>query len=73
MQIIQAAFAKECSIQYGFILTHVNIHELAELAYEGEEAGWDGVYYWDGIYIKEAGPKYDPWIVLATMALSFCH
>jgi len=64
-----AAFAKECSMQYGFILPHGNIHELAELAHEAEEAGWDGVFYWDGIYIKEAGPMYDPWIVLAAIAL----
>ncbi len=56
-------------MQYGFILPHGDIHTLAELAHEAEVAGWDGVFYWDGIYIKEAGPMYDPWIVLAAMAL----
>lgn len=56
-------------MQYGFILPHGDIHTLAELANEAEEAGWDGVFYWDGIYIQEAGPMYDPWIVLAAMAL----
>jgi alkanesulfonate monooxygenase SsuD/methylene tetrahydromethanopterin reductase-like flavin-dependent oxidoreductase (luciferase family) len=56
-------------MQYGFILPHGDIHTLAELATAAEEAGWDGVFYWDGIYIKEAGPMYDPWIVLAAMAL----
>jgi alkanesulfonate monooxygenase SsuD/methylene tetrahydromethanopterin reductase-like flavin-dependent oxidoreductase (luciferase family) len=56
-------------MQYGFILPHGDIHTLAKLAHEAEEAGWDGVFYWDGIYIKEAGPMYDPWIVLAAMAL----
>ncbi len=56
-------------MQYGFILPHGNIHELAELAHDAEVAGWDGVFYWDGIYIKEAGPMYDPWIVLAAMAM----
>src|SRR5438128_11490299 len=56
-------------MQYGFILPHGDIHTLAELAHEAEESGWDGVFYWDGIYIQEAGPMYDPWIVLATMAL----
>jgi hypothetical protein len=61
--------AKECSMKYGFILPHGDIHTLAELAHEAEEAGWDGVFYWDGIYIQEAGPMYDPWIVLAAMAL----
>src|SRR5213080_3184914 len=62
-------FVKECCMQYGFILPHGDIHTLAELAHEAEEAGWDGVFYWDGIYIQEAGPMYDPWIVLAAMAL----
>src|SRR5215471_6829094 len=56
-------------MQYGFILPHGNIHELAQMAHDAEMAGWDGVFYWDGIYIKEAGPMYDPWIVLAAMAL----
>src|SRR5947208_15315668 len=56
-------------MQYGFILPHGDIHTLAELAHEAEEAGWNGVFYWDGIYIKEAGPMYDPWSVLAAMAM----
>src|SRR6266705_3732435 len=56
-------------MQYGFILPHGDIHTLAELAHEAEVAGWDGVFYWDEIYIKEAGPMYDPWIVLAAMAM----
>src|SRR5215468_7316354 len=56
-------------MQYGFILPHGDIHTLAELAHDAEVAGWDGVFYWDGIYIKEAGPMYDPWIVLAAMAM----
>lgn len=60
-------------MQYGFILPHGDIHTLAELAHEAEVAGWDGVFYWDGIYIKEAGPMYDPWIVLAAMALRTDH
>jgi hypothetical protein len=36
-------------MQYGFILPHGEIHTLAELAHEAEMAGWDGVFYWDGI------------------------
>jgi alkanesulfonate monooxygenase SsuD/methylene tetrahydromethanopterin reductase-like flavin-dependent oxidoreductase (luciferase family) len=56
-------------MQYGFILPHGDIHTLAEMAHEAETAGWDGVFYWDGIYIQQAGPMYDPWIVLAAMAL----
>ncbi len=60
-------------MQYGFILPHGNIFELARMAQEAETAGWDGIFYWDGIYIKEAGPMYDPWIVLAAMAMRTQH
>jgi hypothetical protein len=56
-------------MQYGFIIPHGNIFELAQMAHDAEMVGWDGVFYWDGIYIKEAGPIYDPWIVLAAMAM----
>src|SRR5436305_3273129 len=65
----QVLLQRSNQMQYGFILPHGDIHTLAELAHEAEVAGWDGVFYWDGIYIKEGGPMYDPWIVLAAMAL----
>ena len=58
-------------MQYGFILPHGDVHTLAELAHEAEIAGWDGVFYWDGIYIKETGPMYDPWIVLAADGFAY--
>src|SRR5215470_16870203 len=60
---------KECPMQYGFIIPHGTIFELAQLAQEAEASGWDGIFYWDGIYIKEAGSMYDPWIVLAAIAM----
>src|SRR5258708_32831758 len=47
-----------------------NVHLLAELAHEAEEAGWDGFFIWDHI---GAGPEWapiaDPWIALAAMAM----
>ncbi len=39
-----------------------------ELAAEAEEAGWDGVFTFDAIAIGPV-PMYDPWIVLAAMAM----
>ena len=56
-------------MQYGFILPGGDLHTLLELAYEAEEAGWDGVFYYDAICIEGAEPMYDPWIVLAAMAM----
>jgi alkanesulfonate monooxygenase SsuD/methylene tetrahydromethanopterin reductase-like flavin-dependent oxidoreductase (luciferase family) len=56
-------------VQYGFVLPGGDVATLVELAAEAEAAGWDGVFYWDGIYIASAGPMYDPWVVLAAMAL----
>lgn len=56
-------------MRYGFILPTGDVHTLAELAHEVELAGWDGAFYWDGICIEGAGDMYDPWVVLAAMAM----
>src|SRR5207253_9624264 len=47
-----------------------DLRTIVELARDAEEAGWDGVFYWDGIYIEGAGLIYDPWITLAAIAMS---
>jgi alkanesulfonate monooxygenase SsuD/methylene tetrahydromethanopterin reductase-like flavin-dependent oxidoreductase (luciferase family) len=56
-------------MQYGFIIPGGDIHTIVDMACEAEAAGWDGVFYWDGICIQEAGLMYDPWVVLAAIAL----
>jgi len=56
-------------MQYGFIIPGGDLDSIIELACEAEEAGWDGIFYWDGIYIEGAGPMYDPWAVLAAIAM----
>jgi len=56
-------------MQYGFIIPGGDLQTIIELARDAEAAGWDGVFYWDGIYIKDAGLMYDPWVVLAAIAL----
>jgi len=56
-------------MQYGFIIPGGDVRTIVELAYEAEAAGWDGVFYWDGIYIESVGPMYDPWVVLAAGAV----
>src|SRR5260370_31355954 len=60
-------------MQYGFIIPGGDLQTIVELAHEAETVGWDGVFYWDGIYIKDAGLMYDPWVVLAAIALRTEH
>src|SRR5271165_6708207 len=60
-------------MRYGFILTAGDIWTIPEMAAEAEAAGWDGVFIPDSICIDTPdvppGPAYDPWILLALMAV----
>ncbi len=56
-------------MQYGFVIPRGDVDTIVAMAVEAEEAGWDGVFYWDAIYIESAGNMYDPWVVLAAMAM----
>jgi alkanesulfonate monooxygenase SsuD/methylene tetrahydromethanopterin reductase-like flavin-dependent oxidoreductase (luciferase family) len=62
------AWGKEAALRYGFLTPTGGPREVAELAREVEEAGWDGAFYWDGIAIGEMD-TYDPWVVMAAMAM----
>jgi alkanesulfonate monooxygenase SsuD/methylene tetrahydromethanopterin reductase-like flavin-dependent oxidoreductase (luciferase family) len=46
---------------------------LADLAFEAEEAGWDGFFLWDQVskttLTPTVDPMVDPWIALAAIAL----
>ncbi len=55
-------------MRYGFLIPTGGPREVAELARDVEEAGWDGAFYWDGIAIGEMD-TYDPWVVMAAMAM----
>ncbi len=55
-------------MKYGFIVTTGDPRTIAELAADCEAAGWDGVFYWDGVAIGET-EIYDPWVVMAAMAM----
>lgn len=56
-------------MKYGFVVTSGDPRSVAELAREAEEAGWDGVFYWDSICVGEM-ETYDPWVVMAAMAMT---
>jgi alkanesulfonate monooxygenase SsuD/methylene tetrahydromethanopterin reductase-like flavin-dependent oxidoreductase (luciferase family) len=50
-----------------------NARVLADLAYEAEEAGWDGFFLWDQVskttLTPGVDPMVDPWVTLAAIAL----
>ncbi len=50
-----------------------NARILADLAYEAEEAGWDGFFLWDQVskstLTPTVDPMVDPWIALTAIAL----
>jgi hypothetical protein len=51
-------------MKYGLTLPDtVDARTLGELAFEAEEAGWDGVFYWDVVCGN------DPWVALAAAAM----
>src|SRR4028118_446595 len=54
-------------MRYGFLMPTGGPREVADLAREVEEAGWDGAFYWDGIAIGEMD-TYDPWVGVAAVA-----
>src|SRR5438128_1306686 len=60
-------------MQYGMVIEGGDVRTIATLAAEAEETGWDGVFIADAISIETkkfpAFPWFDPWVVLAAMAV----
>ncbi len=56
-------------MRYGFIVPKGDPRTVADLAREAEEAGWDGVFYFDGIWVGGGMEIYDPWVVMAAMTM----
>jgi alkanesulfonate monooxygenase SsuD/methylene tetrahydromethanopterin reductase-like flavin-dependent oxidoreductase (luciferase family) len=59
---------EEVGLRYGFLVPSGDPRTVAELAHEVERAGWDGVFYWDGICVGNM-ETYDAWVVMAAMAM----
>src|SRR5512136_2241596 len=49
--------------------------KLADLAYEAEQAGWDGFFVWDVMFAYQTmdEPVIDPWVTLAAIAMKTQH
>lgn len=60
-------------MQYGFVIEGGDAKSTSELALEAEAAGWDGVFIADAMDIGMPNsppfPWFDPWIVLAAIAM----
>ena len=54
---------------YGITLPNIDYDAqvVADLAVDAEEAGWDGVFVWDCINMRNQ-PAHDPWMILAAIA-----
>lgn len=50
-------------MRYGFVVFDGTIHQLIELGYEAEAAGWDGVFVADAVY------GMNPWVTLTGIAM----
>jgi alkanesulfonate monooxygenase SsuD/methylene tetrahydromethanopterin reductase-like flavin-dependent oxidoreductase (luciferase family) len=57
-------------VKYGFIITGGEAREQVELARAAEDAGWDGVFTWDGIHVGNDLETYDPWALMGAMAMA---
>jgi alkanesulfonate monooxygenase SsuD/methylene tetrahydromethanopterin reductase-like flavin-dependent oxidoreductase (luciferase family) len=56
-------------MKYGILVPGGDPRLVAEIAAEAEAAGWDGVFYWDAIWLETLGDMYDPWVVMTAIAL----
>jgi len=55
-------------MKFGFIITGGEAREQVDLARAAEDAGWDGVFTWDGIHVGDDIETYDPWTLMAAFA-----
>lgn len=55
-------------MHYGFIIPRGTAQEIVAMAEAAEAAGWDGVFYWDGIAIPDTS-AFDPWALLGAIAV----
>ena len=56
-------------MQFGIILNTGTLDQLGDLAASAEQAGWDGVFYWDAVHVPGYGDMFDPWVALTVIAL----
>jgi len=56
-------------MRYGIILNTGTLDQIGDLAASAEQAGWDGVFYWDAVHIHNFGNMFDPWVAMTVIAM----
>ncbi len=56
-------------MKFGTIITGGPEHKQGGLARAAEEAGWDGVFTWDGVHVGDHLEAHDPWVLMAAFAM----
>ena len=57
-------------MRYGIVIPKGDPRTVAGLAREAEDHGWDAVFTWDGIHTSFMAELYDPWVMMAAMAMT---
>jgi hypothetical protein len=57
-------------MKFGFIIPTGTAEEIVKLASEAEEAGWDGVFYYDDIYVDSKTEMSSAWPIMAAIAVT---
>jgi alkanesulfonate monooxygenase SsuD/methylene tetrahydromethanopterin reductase-like flavin-dependent oxidoreductase (luciferase family) len=55
-------------MRFGIILNTGTLDQIGDLAATAEDAGWDGVFYWDAVHLPDFGDMFDPWVALTVIA-----
>jgi len=57
-------------MNFGFIIPSGTTNEIVSLASEAEDAGWDGVFYYDDIYTDSKTEMSAAWPIMAAIAMT---
>lgn len=57
-------------MKFGFIIPGGGAKEIVNLASEAEKEGWDGVFFYDSIYIKGLPQVHSAWPILSAIAVT---
>ena len=58
------------NMKFGFIIPAGTSKEIVDLASEAEDAGWDGVFYYDDIYTDGKTEMSAAWPIMAAIAMT---
>ena len=57
-------------MKFGLIVPTGSAREIVKFAYEAEKAGWDGIFYYDDIYVDNKTKMSSAWPVMAAIAVT---